>query len=49
MYTEKLYRTLQLRIHPDKHVDDGRVIELFQEVMSVYEKCSGLRYRKRGE
>ena len=32
---EKLYRTLQLKIHPDKHVDDGRVIELFQEVYVI--------------
>lgn len=36
---EKLYRTLQLRIHPDKHVDGGRATELFQEVTSFYEKC----------
>jgi len=35
---EKLYRTLQLRIHPDKH-SDTRATELFQDVAAYYEKC----------
>jgi len=35
---EKLYRTLQLRIHPDKH-SDTRATKLFQDVAEYYEKC----------
>ena len=36
---DKLFKTLQLRIHPDKHVGDTRVTELFQEVTLFYDKC----------
>ena len=35
---EKLYRTLQLRIHPDKH-SDTRATQLFQDVAEYYKKC----------
>ena len=35
---EKLFRTLQLRIHPDKH-SDTRATALFQDVATYYEKC----------
>ena len=35
---EKLYRTLQLRIHPDKH-SDNRATQLFQDVAEYYKKC----------
>ena len=36
---EKLFRTLQLRIHPDKHPGDERATALFQEVTLYYQKC----------
>jgi hypothetical protein len=36
---EKLFRTLQLRIHPDKHPGDERVTALFQEVTLFYQRC----------
>jgi hypothetical protein len=35
---EKLFRTLQLRIHPDKHPGDERVTALFQEVTLFYQR-----------
>ena len=43
---EKLFRALQLRIHPDKHDEDGRAMELFQEVKLFYERCIKVRHRK---
>ena len=36
---EKLFRTLQLRIHPDKHPGDERATALFQDVTLYYQKC----------
>lgn len=36
---EKLFRTLQLRIHPDKHPGDERATGLFQEVTLFYGRC----------
>lgn len=36
---EKLFRTLQLRIHPDKHPGDEQVTALFQEATLFYQKC----------
>ncbi|KAL3798814.1 hypothetical protein HJC23_004602 [Cyclotella cryptica] len=36
---EKLLRTLQSRIHPDKHLADERATALFQEVTLFYERC----------
>jgi hypothetical protein len=36
---EKMFRTLQLRIHPDKHPGDESVTALFQEVTLFYQKC----------
>ena len=36
---EKLFRTLQLRIHPDKHSGEERATALFQDVTTFYGKC----------
>lgn len=36
---EKMYKALQLKIHPDKHVGDERVTKLFQDVTTYYERC----------
>ena len=36
---EKLYRALQLKIHPDKHCGDERATHLFQDVTTYYERC----------
>ena len=36
---DKLFRTLQLRIHPDEHVSDARVTKLFQDVTLFYDMC----------
>ena len=36
---EKLFRALQLRIHPDKHPGDERATVLFQEVTLFYGRC----------
>lgn len=51
---DKLFRTLQLRIHPDKHPGDERATTLFQDVTTYYEKCvdamerEDIRQRQRG-
>ena len=36
---EKMYKALQLKIHPDKHVGDERVTKLFQDVTTYYDRC----------
>lgn len=36
---EKMYRALQLKIHPDKHPGDERATQLFQDVTTYYERC----------
>mmetsp|Transcript_19580 Transcript_19580/g.36007 ORF Transcript_19580/g.36007 Transcript_19580/m.36007 type:complete len:356 (+) Transcript_19580:155-1222(+) len=36
---EKLFKKLQLRIHPDKHAGDERATKLFQDVTSFYGSC----------
>ncbi len=35
----KLFCTLQLRIHPDKHPADERATKLFQDATAFCEKC----------
>jgi hypothetical protein len=34
-----MYKALQLKIHPDKHVGDERVTKLFQDVTTYYDRC----------
>ena len=36
---EKMYKALQLKIHPDKHPGDERVTTVFQDVTTFYERC----------
>mmetsp|Transcript_30374 Transcript_30374/g.69291 ORF Transcript_30374/g.69291 Transcript_30374/m.69291 type:complete len:317 (+) Transcript_30374:3-953(+) len=36
---ERLFRTLRLRIHPDKHAGGERATALFQRVGEFYEEC----------
>ena len=36
---ERLFRTLRLRIHPDKHADGERATALFQRVGEFYVEC----------
>ena len=36
---EKMYKALQLKIHPDKHPGDERVTTVFQDVTTYYERC----------
>mmetsp|Transcript_6515 Transcript_6515/g.14384 ORF Transcript_6515/g.14384 Transcript_6515/m.14384 type:complete len:354 (+) Transcript_6515:1195-2256(+) len=48
---EKLFRALQLRIHPDKHAgcgdhDRDRATALFQEVTLFYERCVDVMERE---
>lgn len=36
---ERHFKTLKLRIHPDKHPGDERVTALYQDVQTFYDRC----------
>ena len=48
---EKAFKTLQLRIHPDKHADKDTATQVFQDVQTFYDRCcqslSSARPRKK--